>query len=263
MFADFVNIPDEAPHAGTDVIAQIQIPKASPATGGNTGKVVDIIADPNGGTFLYAFTEEGAVWKVRFGEGTQENVFDEVNFDFYGDYAAGDVRPLFAAETEEFLAPAIELVVDPTLPGAIPGEDFFVDADGNALRFNRVLLGPRNYDHAGGGADPSGLFYGVVDGPSPDPDNPPQLLYAFDLRPDPADASTVIASETQPVFAFGGDRVTIEARPNVTGMFFSPLDRNLWHLSDTRGRHPWTRDAGAGRCCPPGDQRRWIAEVRV
>ncbi len=132
-----------------------------------------------------------------------------------------------------FNSPAIELVVDPTLLGAIPGGRFLCDADGTALKFNRVIAGPTNFDQQGSGVDPSGLFYGVVDGPGPDPDNLPQLLYAFDLRPDPADSSTVIASMAEPVFAFGGDRVALEGMPSVTGMFFSPLDRNLWHLSDT------------------------------
>ncbi len=192
------NFPPETPWAGTNVVAQIQIPTISPSTGGYTGNVVEIVTDPSGGQFLWAFTDTGAVWRASFSENAST-----------GSYAAGDIRG-FAT-----------LVVDPTVVGAVAGTDFIADQSGNKITFERVTSGPANYQNPDAGIDIRNLYFGIgrIAGGQ-------RSLYAFDMNNRTA----------QPVFAFGSDSVPINdatTSANFRGVFFSSLDQNLWHLSDT------------------------------
>ncbi|TWU43841.1 hypothetical protein Q31b_13730 [Novipirellula aureliae] len=197
--------PEETPWAGTNVVAQIQIPTESPATGFNTGDVVELVADIDGGTFLWAFTETGAVWQVTFSEGGNNN------------YAAGDIR-----------GEAV-LVVDPTVTAATAGIDFITDADGNQLVFDRVTTGPANFQDVNDTIGISQLYYGIgrVTTPGvPVALDAPARFYAFDM----------VNRTAEPIFAFGGEYVAVDQNSSggtYTSLFFSPLDQTLWHLSDT------------------------------
>lgn len=197
-FGPGIDMPFLAPQAGTDVIAQVQIPTSA-------GLVVEIIADPAGDTFLYAFTDRGGVWQVRFSE--------ENDSDDSPGFAPGDIRS----------SPVLVVDPDAATPGTNVG--FIADSDGKRLLLENVTAGPTNYLHQGTGPDPSQLFYAmgrrapdsVLDPPGP------LSLYAFDLTDRTAEN----------VFKFGSDRAEINGASSFNSIFFSPLDKNLWHLSDT------------------------------
>ncbi len=194
------NFPSETPWAGTNIVAQIQIPTVSPATGGNTGNVVDLVTDINGGEFLYAFTDTGAVWRARFDEDSDNT------------YASGDIRGIAT------------LIVDPTVVGAVAGTDFITDSNGNQLVLQRVSVGPENFRDVNDTVGISDLYFGV--GRPLSQPSAPLRFYAFDLNDLTA----------QPIFSFGADSVLVDntaTSGDFAGLFFSSLDSTLWHLSDT------------------------------
>ncbi len=189
--------PSETPWAGTNVVAQIQVPTDSPNTGMNVGSIVDLVADINGGTFLWAFTNTGAVWQIDFSEGSND------------DYAAGDIRG------------EATLIVDPTL-GAVPGTHFIADADGNKITFERVTTGPANYQSPDADLDISDMYFGV----GTTTPGGARTFYAFDV----ANLTAL------PVFAYEASSMAVDNNQtsgDFEGLFFSSLDQNLWHLSNT------------------------------
>ncbi len=116
--------------------------------------------------------------------------------------AAGDING----------APTI--LIDPTVaPLAM-----IQDSLGNSLIFDKVTQGPELFSDTNSYTQNFGrLFFGVTTTGN---------MYAFDL-------TTRVA---QPVFAYGSDRVAMsnaQTGGNYAGLYFSPLDNNLWHLSDT------------------------------
>lgn len=131
--------PNETPWAGTNVVAQVQIPTTF-------GNVTSIQTDVNGGQFLYAFTSQGAVYRMR------------INENAGGIYGAGD------------LVGFPELLVHP-LAG-------IEDADGNTLSFRQVAKGPANYSDVNDSEGISDLYFGIG---SPAVSGGPDKLYAFDL----------------------------------------------------------------------------------
>ncbi len=132
--------PPETPWAGSQIVAQLQIPTTSAATGADTGDVTSLVTDTEGDPFLYAFTDAGAVWQMRILEIT------------FGQYTAGD---LFGEPT---------LIVDPTLPGAVAGTNFVSDSNGNALAFDKVTQGPANFVDVNDTIGISDLYFGLTQG---------------------------------------------------------------------------------------------------
>ncbi|WP_173405146.1 Ig-like domain-containing protein, partial [Novipirellula maiorica] len=213
------SFPAETPWAGTNIVAQIQIPTVSPTTSLPTGNVTDLVTDINGGEFLYAFTDTGAVWRASFSENSNNT------------YASGDIRG-FAT-----------LIVDPTVadvPGAIEGVDyvagvdFITDSNGNKLVLERVSVGPENFRDVNDTIGISNLYFGV--GRATTPGTPvssatPLRYYAFDLT----------NLTAQPIFEFGADSILVDNTSTTgefAGLFFSSLDSTLWHLSDTLRTEP-------------------------
>ncbi|MFG0263137.1 MAG: DVUA0089 family protein, partial [Novipirellula sp. JB048] len=155
--------------------------------------------DVNGGRFLYAITDTGAVWQARF----QEN--DTTT------YAAGDIRG------------NATLIVDPTVDDAEAGTDFIADSNGNQLAFQRVSVGPANFSDVNDTIGISNLYFAVG---RPVGTTDPLQFYAFDLNDRTA----------QPIFSFGADSARVDntaTSGEFAGLFFSSLDSTLWHLSDT------------------------------
>lgn len=132
--------PPETPWAGSNIVAQLQVPTRSPATGANTGSVTSLVTDIDGGAFLYAFTDTGAVWRMAIQESTT------------GLYGPGDLRG------------TPTLIVDPTLPNAVAGTNFISDSDGNALIFDKVTHGPANFVDVNDTVGISDLYFGVTRG---------------------------------------------------------------------------------------------------
>ncbi|WP_372717777.1 DVUA0089 family protein [Novipirellula sp.] len=213
------SFPPETPWAGTNIVAQIQIPTDSPNTGLPTGNVTDLVTDINGGQFLYAFTDTGAVWQASFSENSNST------------YASGDIRGIAT------------LIVDPTVaddPLAVEGVDytagvdFITDSNGNKLVFERVSLGPENFRDVNDTIGISDLYFGV--GRATTPGTPvssstPLRYYAFDLT----------TRTAQPIFEFGADSILVDntsTSGEFAGLFFSSLDSTLWHLSDTLRTEP-------------------------
>ncbi|TWU60075.1 Matrixin [Rubripirellula tenax] len=187
--------PDETPWAGTDVVAQIQIPKISPATGLPTGNVTTITTAVGNASTLYAFTDLGAVWEMA------------ITTNASNQYSLGDING------------AAALTFDPTLGQII------ADTQGNAIQFEQITRGPANFvDVTNDPIGISGLLYGV--GRQVGEADAVRRFYAIDIA----------TGATQPIFAFGGDNVTVDdnqAAGEFAGLFFSPLDQSLWHISDT------------------------------
>ncbi|QDT05605.1 Matrixin [Rubripirellula lacrimiformis] len=199
--------PPETPWAGTQIVGQIQIPTNSPATGNPTGNVTSITTSVGDAAKLYAFTDQGAVWEMDIVTGNG------------GLYSKGDL----SVPTANSGLPT--LLVDPSVAAPIGGADFITDSDGNRLVFEQVTKGPSNFlDATNDTVGLADMYFGV--GRAAGEANSVRRFYAFDL-----------ASRTsQPVFTFGADRVAVDgnnAGGEFAGLFFSPLDQSLWHLSDT------------------------------
>lgn len=90
--------------------------------------------------------------------------------------------------------------------------------DGGPVNFTGLTRGPQNLEN--------GRFANMLFGTSAN-----GMLYAMDF-----------AGNFQNVFAGGNFKTDVSALGGATGLDFSPLDVNLWHLTDTRGN-----DAGHGR----------------
>ena len=168
--------PSETPWAGTNVVAQVQVPET----------VTSIVTDVNGGQSLFAFTTSGQVYQTAIVENAG------------GLYGAGD------------------------LMGAPAAIGTITDSDGNTLVFDQVTKGPANFSDVNDVVGLSNLYFGIGQANG----TGPSRYYAFDL-------TTRVA---RPVFEFGADRVLVDdtlAGSSVAGMFFSSLDKNLWHTSDT------------------------------
>ena len=196
--------PAESAWAGTNVVAQVQIPTVSPVTGASTGNVTSLVTEINGGTFLYAYTDAGAVWRMVIGENTG------------GNYSAGDLRGF------------PELIVDPTTPGAVGGVDFITDLNGSVLAFDQVTKGPANFVDVNDTEGIKDLYFGVG---RPVGTTDDLRFYAFDLT----------TRTARPIFTFGADSILVDnnnAAGDFAGFFFSPLDQTLWHLSDTLRTEP-------------------------
>ena len=191
-----VPVPPETPWAGTNAIAQIQIPTTN-AGGMDTGDVTSLVTDVRDGQrFLYAFTDEGAVWEMAI---TESNT---------GLYNPGDIIGFPT------------LIFDPN--GGNAGTDFIADSDGNVLIFDQVTEGPKYHNElVNGGVDVSNIYFGVEAGTGD--------LYAFDLHDNPARA--------QLAFQYSQESATLDTTEagggGLAGIFFSNLDRTLWHLSDS------------------------------
>ena len=160
-YTDF-DFPAETPWAGTDVVAQVQIPTTSPS-GGNTGNVTSL-ATSISGSALYAFTDRGAVWRMWITTSGSNN------------YSAGDINGFPT------------LLVDPTVATPVGGTNFITDAQGNSLVFEQVTKGPANFHDAANFDDPNeiaNLYFGVgrpVATPGESADlSESRRLYAFDL----------------------------------------------------------------------------------
>ena len=199
------NWPPETPWAGTQIVAQVQVPVISPNTNGFTGNVTSIAAATDGSKTLYAFTERGAVWRMSITENAG------------GSYGAGDI------------VGAPQLIVDPTTVGGIGGVDYIADTQGNTIAFEYVTQGPTNFSNPNDDEGISELYFAVgypaaAGGPATSAE---RRFYAVDL-----DDLTA-----RPVFNYGGDSILVDESNTGGGefgaLFFSPLDRNLWHLSDT------------------------------
>ncbi len=209
--------PAETPWAGTDIVAQIQVPKFAQVGGVDdltrpTGNVTSLATDPAGGQRLYAFTDTGAVWVMNFSENGSSS------------YSPGDIRG-FAT-----------LLVDPTvvdtgtgLPNAVAGTDFIADLAGNKLIFEQVTNGPSTYQHTNSDIDIRDLYFGVgkaYDATTNLPVDNQVRLYAFDMT----------TRTAKPIFQYEADSVLMDTNNSsgrFAGFFFSALDQNLWHLSDT------------------------------
>ena len=206
------NIPLEAPWAGTDVIAQIQVPTTA-------GIVNSLVTDINGGQSLLAFTDQGAVWSF------------DINADGDGaDYSPGDLQvdtvPTFASPTG-FRVSDTELLLNPSVAtpfGTLPG---IYDSQGTLLIFDEVTKGPANYTDVNDTIGISDLYFGIQSGTD--------RLFAFRL--DAFDGVNV----AEPVFEFGAESIqldTANAGAGYAGFFFSPLDQTLWHNSNTSNNIP-------------------------
>jgi hypothetical protein len=204
------NIPREAPWAGTDIIAQVQVPTTD-SVGNPTGNVTSLVTDINGGRFLYAFTDNGTVWQFDIEETDSTN------------YNPGDLRVTTALDATQ---PTGRRLADGNIYVDINGGEAIVDSAGNTLIFEQVTQGPANF--LDGSNDTFGLsnfYFGVQQGTG--------RLYAFTLG---ATGGTTITA-----FEFGGEFTqldTASAGNAVAGIFFSSLDRNLWHTSDTLSGAP-------------------------
>lgn len=207
-----IDFPPETPWAGTNVVAQLQIPFVSPTTGLDTGVVTSLVTDVANGDFLYAFTDQGAVWEIAIFTGNQNNSFSPG--DLVASAPTADGEPAFPT-----------LLVDPTVDTPVPGVDSITNAALETLVFEQVTKGPANFlDEANETVRLDSLYFGVGRVIGEDPDV--RRFYAFDLT----------TRTAQTVFSFSGESVEVdatEAGGEFAGFFFSPLDQSLWHTSDT------------------------------
>ena len=192
--------PAETPFAGTNVVAQIQIPQFSPTTGQFIGNIADLVTDINGDDFLYIFTDQGAIWRAEIARITLVAGNGSVV------YAPGDI-----------IGEAV-LIEDPSIGGGIR------NANGDLIIFDEVTVGPENYFHPDrAGVQESSVYYGVTD-----TGELTRQLVTFDLD----------TGETEHgVFRFGVHEVEYEALVTGTldGLFFSAQDSTLWHTTGLNG----------------------------
>ena len=211
------DFPPETPWAGTNVVAQLQIPTISPTTGLDTGIVTSLVTDIANENFLYAFTDQGAVWEIEIFTGNANDSF-----------SPGDL--IATAPTAEGEPAFPTLLVDPTVDTPIPGIDSITNTALETLVFEQVTKGPANFlDEANETVRLDSLYFGVGRAVGEDPDV--RRFYAFDLT----------TRTAQPVFSFSGESVPVdptEAGGAFAGFFFSPLDQSLWHTSDTLREAP-------------------------
>ncbi|NNE01070.1 MAG: hypothetical protein HKN47_27455, partial [Pirellulaceae bacterium] len=208
------NYPNETPWAGTNVVAQLQVPE-SDEIGNPLGKIISLVSGVNGDSNLYAFTDLGAVWQFP------------INVTGAGDdYAPGDLEVdmvVDATSPTGWRIADTHIFIDPnTYIGPLPAAsgDAIVDSLGNQLIFESVTKGPSNFSHIDDGIGIGSLFFGVKAGTG--------RLYAFDLA---------VSAIAEPIFEFGAEGIDLDTglagSGGIAGFFFSSLDTALWHASDT------------------------------